>query len=103
MGLTESYYMITPCGLVEIKGKKYKDGFAITYNHIKKVYNITHIDSGTALTKEGFTKMEDCLANADGWIEKGKMFLKENPEHLQSMIKSYQNCIKYGLVENLTH
>ena len=45
MRLTEKYYMATPCGLVEVKGKEYKDGFAITYNHIKKIYNKnTHIN-----------------------------------------------------------
>lgn len=74
MRLTEKYYMATPCGLVEVKGKEYRDGFAITYNHIKKIYNITHIESGTSLVKEGFKKLQDCLESADKWIEKGNVF-----------------------------
>ena len=101
MRLTEKYYMATPCGLVEVKGKEYRDGFAITYNHIKKIYNITHIESGTALVKEGFKKLKDCLASADEWIEKGKLYLEHNPKHLERIIKSYKYCMKNGLIEKL--
>lgn len=101
MRLTEKYYIAVPCGLVEVKGKEYKDGFAITYNHIKKVYNITHITSGMGLVKDGFKRLKDCMENADEWIEKGKSFLKQNPEQEKRIIKSYENCIKYGLIETL--
>ena len=101
MRLTEKYYMATPCGLVEVKGKEYKDEFAITYNHIKKIYNITHIKSGTALVKEGFKKLNDCLANADEWIEKGKSYMVANPKYLKKIIKSYNQYIKKGLIKKL--
>ena len=47
---------------------------------------------------EGFKKLKDCLAGADEWIEKGKLYLEHNPEHLKRIIKSYKYCMKNGLI-----
>ena len=100
MRLTERYYMMTPCGLVEVKGKKYNDDYAITYNHHRKVYNITHIKSGLCLS-QGFPKLKDCLLVADVYIAKGNSFLEENPKHLKRIIKAFDNCVKQGLIEKI--
>ena len=69
MRLTEQYYMLTKCGLTPVRGKKYTEDYAITYNHEKKLYNVTHIKSGTCISKDGFRRMKDCISEADNLIE----------------------------------
>ena len=62
MRLTEQYYMLTSCGLTPVRGKKYTEEYAVTYNHEKKSYNLTHIKSGTCISKDGFKRMKDCIS-----------------------------------------
>ena len=43
MRLTEQYYMLTKCGLTPVRGKKYTEDYAITYNHEKKLLNLERV------------------------------------------------------------
>ena len=70
MRLTEQYYMLTKCGLTPVRGKKYTEDYAITYNHEKKLYNVTHIKSGTCISKDGFRRMKDCISEADTLVSR---------------------------------
>lgn len=99
MQLNEKYKILKTYGLIEVKGKQYKDGFAITYDYEMSTFNITHIDSGTCLLSSGYKKLSDCLENADELIEKAKTFIKNNPKRIDAHVKCYKECIKNNLIE----
>lgn len=98
MKLTEQYYMLTKCGLTPVRGKKYTEDYAITYNHEKKSYNLTHIKSGTCISKDGFKRMKDCISAADDLIEIAEKFIAENPEHIQQHIDTFNYCMERNLM-----
>ena len=98
MRLTEQYYMLTKCGLTPVRGKKYTEDYAITYNHEKNLYNVTHIKSGTCISTEGFKKLKDCISAADGLIENAENFIAKKPDHIQKHIENYNYCKEHNLI-----
>lgn len=98
MKLTDQYYMLTKCGLVPVRGKKYTENYAITYNHEKKLYNVTHIKSGTCISKEGFKKLKDCIFAADDLIENAENFIEKNADRVQQHIDTYNYCKEHKLI-----
>ena len=98
MRLTEQYYMLTPCGLTPVRGKKYTEEYGVTYNHEKKSYNLTHIKSGRCISKDGFKRMKDCISTADDLIEIAEKSIAENPERIQKHIDTFNYCMERNLM-----
>lgn len=98
MRLTEQYYMLTKCGLTPVRGKKYTEDYAITYNHEKKIYNVTHIKSGTCISVEGFKKLKDCISAAGGLIENVEKFITTNQDRVQKHIDTFNYCKEHNLI-----
>lgn len=98
MKLTDQYYMLTKCGLTPVRGKKYTEDYAITYNHEKKMYNVTHIKSGTCISKKGFKKLKDCIFAADYLIENAENFIANNLDRVQQHIDIYNYCKEHNLI-----
>lgn len=100
MKLTEKFYMMTECGLVEVAGKRINDSYAITRNHKQNTYAITHINTGLCVSS-GYSKIKDCMEKVDAEIKRGDGYLKNNPDKLIRMVNTYNYCIKENLIESL--
>lgn len=92
--LTERYYIMTSCGLIECDGKKIDDDFAITKNWKDNTYNITHIPSGLGLASKSYRKLKECMEDSEKLINNGRIYIENNMRKIQGCIETFNNLLE---------
>lgn len=91
--LDDRFYILTIGEILRVKGKKYSEEFAITYNFVQRLYYVTHILSGVSFGR-GYETLEECEKNADDLIEIANGLIKKSPTKFERYIKALNLSIQ---------